>query len=52
MSSGETTTKDGAQIAFHASTGTKLRRGTLTIVTQSGQERRYYALSFTPPARD
>jgi hypothetical protein len=50
--SGETTTKSGARVAFHASTGTKLRRGTLTIVTQNGQEKRYYAISFAPPTRD
>jgi hypothetical protein len=49
--SNETTTKSGARVEFHASTGTKLRRGTLTIVTQNGQEKRYYALSFTPPTR-
>jgi hypothetical protein len=47
--SGETTTKDGARIEFHASTGTKLRRGALSVVTQSGQQRQYYALSFTAP---
>jgi hypothetical protein len=49
--SGEATTKSGARVEFHASTGTKLRRGTLTIVAQNGQEKRYYAVSFTPPTR-
>jgi hypothetical protein len=50
--SGETMTKSGERVEFHASTGTKLRRGTLTIVTQNGQEKRYYAISFTPASRD
>jgi hypothetical protein len=50
--SGETTTKTGERVEFHASTGTKLRRGTLTMVTQEGREKRYYAISFAPAARD
>jgi hypothetical protein len=49
--SGEMTTKSGARVEFHASTGTKLRRGTLSIVTQDGREKRYYAISFAPAAR-
>lgn len=49
--SGETTTKSGERVAFHASTGTKLRRGTLTMVTQDGREKRYYAISFAPASR-
>jgi hypothetical protein len=48
--SGETTTKSGERLEFHASTGTKLRRGTLTIITPSGQEKRYYAVAFAPAA--
>jgi hypothetical protein len=47
--SGETTTKSGYELAFHASTGTKLRRGALTVVTQAGHEKKYYGISFTPP---
>jgi hypothetical protein len=45
--SGQTETRDGERIEFDASTGTKLRRGTLTVVAQNGQEKHYYAISFT-----
>ncbi|HEY7060480.1 MAG TPA: hypothetical protein VII06_03305 [Chloroflexota bacterium] len=50
--SGEDTTRGGERVEFHASTGTKLRRGALTIVAEDGREKRYYAVSFTPAARD
>ncbi len=48
--SGETTTRTGERIEFHASTGTKLARGAMTIVTQDGREKRYYAISFARAA--
>jgi hypothetical protein len=41
------TTSSGATIAFHASTGTKSERGVLSIVTQTGAEKRYFGISFT-----
>jgi hypothetical protein len=48
--SGETTTRDGKRIEFHASTGTKLARGAMSIITPDGREKRYYAISFAPAA--
>jgi hypothetical protein len=48
--SGETRTKTGDRLEFHASTGTRLRRGTLSVVTQTGQEKKYYGISFTRAA--
>ncbi len=48
--SGETSTRSGERLDFHASTGTKLRRGTLTVITPGGQEKHYYAVSFSPAA--
>ncbi len=44
--SGTTITKDGATIEFHASTGTKSERGVISIVTQTGAEKRYFGISF------
>jgi hypothetical protein len=48
--SGETTAKSGDRVEFHASTGTKLRRGTLSVITPDGREKHYYAISFAPAA--
>ena len=45
--SGETTTKSGARIEFHAGAGARVPRGALTIVTQHGQERKYHGISFS-----
>jgi len=50
--SGETRTRTGETLEFHASTGTKSTRGTLSVVTQGGQEKRYWGISFTPAAGD
>ena len=44
--SGETETKNGQRIEFHAGAGARLPRGTLTIVTQQGHERKYHGISF------
>ncbi len=49
--SGQTKTKSGSTADFHASTGTKLRHGTLSIVTQNGNQKPYYGISFTPPSK-
>ncbi|HVA25370.1 MAG TPA: hypothetical protein VMW62_13385 [Chloroflexota bacterium] len=46
--SGVTQAKDGATIEFHASTGTKGGR-TLSVVTQSGADKKYYAICFSKP---
>jgi hypothetical protein len=45
--SGTTTTKNGAAIEYHASTGTKSDRAALAIVTQDGAEKRYFGISFS-----
>ena len=44
--SGVTTTADGRVVEFHASTGTKSERNTLSIVTREGAERQYFGVSF------
>ena len=46
----EDTTKSGERVEFHASTGTKLRRGTLSVITPDGREKHYYAISFARAA--
>lgn len=48
--SGQVTTRTGERLEFHASTGTRLARGTLSIVTQAGSEKRYWGVSFAPAA--
>lgn len=40
------TTKKGNVISFDASTGTKASSSTLNIITKTGEEKRYYAVSF------
>lgn len=44
--SGITRTRDDAQISLPAATGTKTPSGAVTVVTQSGQEKRYFGISF------
>ncbi len=48
--SGFHTTK-GATISFPSSTGTKTPSRTLTYITETGEEKRYYDISFTRPHR-
>ncbi|GAB6274283.1 MAG: hypothetical protein STSR0004_11460 [Peptococcaceae bacterium] len=45
--SGETKTKKGFVISFPASTGTKSITGTIRVITQEGQDKRYYGISFS-----
>jgi hypothetical protein len=45
--SGVTTSKNGSVIEFHASTGTKSDRGVLSIITETGTEKRYFGASFS-----
>lgn len=45
--SGITETRDGFVVSFPASTGTKSAGGTLTAITEKGQERRYWGIAFT-----
>lgn len=40
-------TRSGASLEFHASTGTKSDRDVLSIVTQTGAEKRYFGISFS-----
>lgn len=47
--SGKTTTKSGRTLHWHASSGTR-GTGTLTTVAQTGQQQRYWGISFTDPA--
>ncbi len=42
-----TGTKDGHNITLPASTGTKSKSGTITVITQHGHEKKYYGISFT-----
>jgi hypothetical protein len=46
--SGHDTTRSSARVSFHAGAGASLPRGTLSIVTQQGQERKYHGVAFTP----
>ena len=46
--SGVTETRRGRMLSFEASTGTRAATGTITVITQSGQEKRYYGIAFTP----
>lgn len=47
--SGTTTTKGGRTVHWHASSGTR-GTGTLTTVAQTGQQQRYWGISFSEPA--
>jgi hypothetical protein len=44
--SGVTATRNGARLSFPAATGTKNPTGYITVVTQGGQEKRYFGISF------
>ena len=44
--SGQTATKDGSHIEFHAGAGAKVPRGALSVVTQRGEEKKYHGISF------
>jgi len=44
--SGVTTTRAGRLVSFPASTGTKSSSRTLTVITQSGELKQYYGISF------
>lgn len=45
--SGVTTTKEGFVVAFPASTVTRLVTRTIRVITQEGQDKRYYGISFS-----
>lgn len=44
--SGITETRDGARVGFPAATGTKNPAAAITVITQGGQEKRYFGISF------
>ncbi len=44
--SGITETRNGERVSFPAATGTKNAAGAITVVTQGGQEKRYFGISF------
>lgn len=46
--SGQTATKEGAQIEFHAGAGARMPKGALSVVTQQGTEKKYHGISFSP----
>jgi hypothetical protein len=46
--SGLTETKDGFEVSFPASTGTKSTSGVITAITETGQERQYWGIAFHP----
>jgi hypothetical protein len=48
--SGETTTREGYTVSFPSSTGTRSARATITVVTEAGQEKSYYAIAFARSA--
>jgi hypothetical protein len=45
--SGEITTRSGEVLTFEASTGIRSAGATITIVTQTGQQKPYYGIAFT-----
>jgi hypothetical protein len=45
--SGITETRDGYVVSFPASTGTRSSSGVITAITENGQERRYWGITFT-----
>jgi hypothetical protein len=48
--SGVTTTRRGYRAGFPASTGTRAPANTVRVITQSGQEKVYYGITFAPGA--
>ena len=42
------TTKSGMRVSFPASTGTKTPSRTVTVITEAGEEKRYYGICFSP----
>jgi hypothetical protein len=46
---GVTTTRRGYVVSFPASTGARAASGSVRVVTESGQEKVYYGLAFSPP---
>jgi hypothetical protein len=47
--SGVTTTPRGYTLSLPSSTGTRVAAGTLRVIGESGEEKTYYGVAFTPP---
>ena len=45
--SGVTTTREGFVVSFPASTGTRSNKNTIRVITQEGQDKPYYGISFS-----
>lgn len=50
--SGVDTMKSGAKVSFPASTGTKTPSRTFSVITESGEEKRYYGICFSQSSRE
>jgi len=47
--SGVTKTRGGAVVSFPASTGTRTPSATISVITETGEHKRYYGISFSRP---
>ena len=50
--SGIETVKSGARVSFPASTGTRTPGRAINVITESGEEKRYYGISFTQAGKE
>jgi len=50
--SGARLTKAGRALRWHASSGTRTAGGVMTTVARTGQQQRYWGVSFTAQAPD
>lgn len=50
--SGTDTTRTGAKVRFPASTPTRNPSKLMTMITEAGEEKRYYGISFTEPSKE
>ncbi|MCX5998296.1 MAG: hypothetical protein NTU41_01535 [Chloroflexi bacterium] len=50
--SGVDTTRTGARVSFPSSTGTKDSRRVISVITERGEHKRYYGISFTQSPKE
>ena len=50
--SGVETVRNGARVSFPASTGTRTPGRTISVITESGEEKRYYGITFTQASKE
>jgi len=50
--SGVDTTRIGVKVHFPSSTGTKIPSSTISVITDTGEERRYYGISFIKESKE